>query len=170
MIGVSKVQKANALRLARRQMFLYATSILGYPRNGLKLRVAIQAFCDRYGLKLVGKRNDWLTNLYLSGENEFIGKGKRTVVLKKKYKEKEVSSDVSHLLNKPYKDFLKSAYWKGVRLIVLKRDKNTCTSCGNKKMLQVHHLTYVNHFKEHLNLQDLITLCVDCHKKVHNIK
>ncbi|WP_416212660.1 HNH endonuclease [Nostoc sp. DedQUE04] len=35
--------------------------------------------------------------------------------------------------------------------------------------LQVHHLTYENHGKEHEHLEDLITLCDDCHKKQHSL-
>ena len=66
-----------------------------------------------------------------------------------------------------YKEFLKTKYWNKVRLRVLKRDKNKCTRCGSKKNLQIHHKTYKNHFRELSHMQDLITLCKDCHSKKH---
>ena len=56
-----------------------------------------------------------------------------------------------------------------VRLLVLKRDGYKCYLCGSEQELQVHHGTYKNHFKEHRNLGDLITLCKQCHEKEHNI-
>lgn len=73
------------------------------------------------------------------------------------------------LFNKPYKEFLKSKYWKGVRILVLIRDNYTCV-CGSKKKLHVHHKTYDNHFDEHNHLEDLVTLCKVCHEKEHDIK
>ena len=69
-----------------------------------------------------------------------------------------------------YMTFLQTDYWKKVRDLVLKRDKNTCQGCGNTKYLQVHHKTYKNHLNELENLQDLITLCRICHKNEHKQK
>jgi len=67
-----------------------------------------------------------------------------------------------------YKDFLKSNYWATVRVEILKRDKNKCSHCNTTINLQVHHITYKNHFNELNNLNDLITLCKKCHKKEHD--
>lgn len=69
-----------------------------------------------------------------------------------------------------YAVFLRSAYWKDVRKKVLQRDNYTCTTCGRHKRLQVHHLTYEHHEYEHLHLEDLTTLCNNCHQLVHKIK
>ncbi len=82
---------------------------------------------------------------------------------KKKVKNKELKS----ICHKPYSSFLKSKYWKWVRKLVLNRDGNKCKRCLSKVKLQVHHLTYKNHFNEHRHLEDLITLCNDCHEKQH---
>ena len=54
-----------------------------------------------------------------------------------------------------------------MRKLVIERDGKKCTVCGYKKSLQVHHLTYENHFNEHKHLSDLITLCANCHKAEH---
>jgi 5-methylcytosine-specific restriction endonuclease McrA len=52
--------------------------------------------------------------------------------------------------------------------MVFKRDGYKCHKCGNEKNIQCHHLTYENLFHEEKHLDDLITLCKKCHKKIHN--
>ena len=74
--------------------------------------------------------------------------------------------EANKLRGKSYKVFLKSIYWKKIKEIVLNRDGYKCL-CGDKEILHVHHSTYKNHFNEHNNLQDLQTLCADCHYKLH---
>lgn len=152
---------------ARKLLLNHVIYVLGRERNGLKLNAAIQLFADTYKLKIEGNKFEWLLKLYVSNENDYIKRGLKPVFVKSLKNSKD--KKVKHLFNKPYKTFLKSSYWKEVRLTVLKRDNNTCV-CGNTKYLQVRHKTYKNHFKEHENLQDLITLCRDCHKKEHDIK
>lgn len=68
-----------------------------------------------------------------------------------------------------YSLFLRTKYWKFVKDLVISRDNNKCTKCGSEVRLQVHHISYVHHFSEHKNLQDLITLCRSCHEKEHGI-
>ena len=67
----------------------------------------------------------------------------------------------------------KEEYQKGcqlnffnVREYVLFRDKHTCQLCKKKnKVLNIHHIVSR---KTGSNAPDnLITLCIDCHKKVH---
>ena len=67
-----------------------------------------------------------------------------------------------------YKLFLQSEYWNHVRQLVLVRDGYRCKLCHSQKKLHIHHKTYKNHFNEHKNLQDLVTLCEKCHKIIHN--
>jgi 5-methylcytosine-specific restriction endonuclease McrA len=79
-------------------------------------------------------------------------------------------------MNKEYNTFLKSNYWKKVRLLVLERDKYKCQNCKEigrirnltVKDLEVHHLTYKNHKNELNHLNDLITLCKWCHEYMHS--
>lgn len=68
-----------------------------------------------------------------------------------------------------YQDFLASDYWQSVRQQVLARDSHRCQSCDTTRRLQVHHKTYENHGEEHLHLEDLVTLCSDCHQAVHGL-
>lgn len=69
-----------------------------------------------------------------------------------------------------YLHYLRTETWKAKRMEVLERDGHKCTGteCRETKRLHIHHLTYKNLGNE--PLEDLITLCRNCHKKAHNIK
>lgn len=66
-----------------------------------------------------------------------------------------------------YLNHLQSPYWKNIRKKALERDKYLCQCCKNKSAQEVHHLTYIHLGNE--NLDDLISYCKDCHKKMHEI-
>ena len=64
-----------------------------------------------------------------------------------------------------YKEYLKSESWQIKRKQVLRRDKR-CRICGsNNVQLHVHHLSYKNLGNE--PLEDLVTLCYECHYYIH---
>jgi 5-methylcytosine-specific restriction endonuclease McrA len=73
-------------------------------------------------------------------------------------------------LNKPdypicYYCYINSSHWEIVRKRKLKsiHPPNTCERCGvETRFLEVHHLTYVRLGEE--KLDDLMVLCMDCHK------
>lgn len=69
-------------------------------------------------------------------------------------------------MTKQYLTYLKTDAWRNKAKAVIKRD-GKCLVCQSKKKLTAHHLTYVNIFKE--NLDELLTLCWPCHKKLHKI-
>ncbi|AIW03400.1 HNH endonuclease [Bacillus phage Moonbeam] len=52
------------------------------------------------------------------------------------------------------------------RLAVLERDNNTCTTCGAKEWLNVHHIEHKKHGGTH-DMNNLTTLCEDCHAEQH---
>ena len=70
-----------------------------------------------------------------------------------------------------YYEALKSPQWIDKRERIKKRDGYTCTKCGCKDKLQVHH-TYYLRGKMPWQVPDdcLITLCRSCHKKEHEGK
>ncbi len=76
-------------------------------------------------------------------------------------------SQVLHLYNGGYKTYLTSPEWKSIASKVRARDK-ACVICGSVHGLQVHHTTYKNVFYEDTHLDDLITLCSDCHRNVNH--
>jgi len=49
---------------------------------------------------------------------------------------------------------------------VLDRDGSPCQTCGSVQHLQVHHLKFRSHLGGDVE-QNLITLCADCHARMH---
>ncbi len=49
---------------------------------------------------------------------------------------------------------------------VLERDGWRCQTCGSMQHLQVHHLKFRSHSGGDAE-QNLITLCADCHARMH---
>lgn len=66
---------------------------------------------------------------------------------------------------KLHSEYLKSIKWKLKRNAVLKRDNYKCQACLTQEATQVHHLTYERWRNE--PLFDLISVCSECHKKIH---
>jgi 5-methylcytosine-specific restriction endonuclease McrA len=78
--------------------------------------------------------------------------------------------EVRRLRRLPYRDYLKSYHWDLVRSAALKRDGNKCSDCGAdcaERPLEVHHINYARKGNE--NLDDLMTLCRECHEERHFI-
>ena len=67
-----------------------------------------------------------------------------------------------------YSEQLLTPEWKEKRLIILKRDNYSCTKCGSKNHLQVHHKLYKRGLMAwQANNRDLTTLCKPCHDDIH---
>lgn len=66
-----------------------------------------------------------------------------------------------------YKQYLKSNHWDIKRRGILKNN-NRCANCNETLNLEIHHLNYKNLGNE--KLEDLIVLCKNCHKIVHECK
>ena len=67
-----------------------------------------------------------------------------------------------------YLEYLLSPEWQAKRAERLKLDNYKCTVCGQEDFLEVHHLTYVRLGRE--RMEDLRTLCEDCHEDGHGLK
>lgn len=73
-----------------------------------------------------------------------------------------------------YSDILQRPEWQAKRLEILQRDGYVCQNCGkqfDEPQLNVHHKYYVMmpfvHPWDYPD-EDLITLCPNCHKLIHN--
>ena len=73
-----------------------------------------------------------------------------------------------HIKNMGYYEFLKTPYWIAVSQKVKLKANFMCQLCSSKEGLQTHHRNYDSHGYEHMNLQDLIVLCSNCHGKFHD--
>ena len=59
--------------------------------------------------------------------------------------------------------------YEALKIQVLDRDGWRCQDCGAAKMLEVHHLNPRSKLGQDA-MENLITLCVDCHKRRHGIE
>lgn len=76
------------------------------------------------------------------------------------------------ILGMPYREFINTKYWKGIRYYKLERANYRCEKCHKRGTLHVHHKTYENHGKEHdfdVANNDLIVLCKKCHEEIHGM-
>lgn len=59
--------------------------------------------------------------------------------------------------------------YKEWRTKIFERDNWTCQECGMKGDIQVHHIkSYALYSESRLDIENGITLCVECHKKTDN--
>ena len=95
-------------------------------------------------------------------------KEKKVNSTKKKHKKAASKPKKALTRKEEYYQELEHPLWKEKRKVILERDRYQCRICGSKHNLVVHHIKYSEGKKawQYPNL-DLITLCEDCHKKVH---
>lgn len=71
-----------------------------------------------------------------------------------------------------YDWFYHSKAWKKLREIALDRDNNLCQMCLRNGDITdakiVHHIVYVDDdFNQALDLDNLMSVCLSCHNKIH---
>ena len=69
---------------------------------------------------------------------------------------------------KKVQEYRESKEWAELSQKRFLKDGLRCVKCGSTKNLVAHHLNYYRMFHEDIN--DLITLCGECHKKLHEAK
>lgn len=94
--------------------------------------------------------------------------GFEKIMLCEKYSPAQIlAQDAERIKAMPYKRFLRTAYWRIVSSHVMEAAGYRCSQCRAKTELQVHHLTYEHHGREHVHLEDLVALCKPCHASKH---
>lgn len=69
-----------------------------------------------------------------------------------------------------YNRQLKSKEWKNFRKEVFKIKGKKCEICNSTNHLNIHHPFYTKgKLAWEYNPSDMMVLCLDCHKKIHNI-
>ncbi len=66
-----------------------------------------------------------------------------------------------------YNQYLCSREWAEKRRAVIERAKGVCERCHLGKVEEIHHLTYLRKYAEHLD--DLQGLCSFCHEFIHGL-
>lgn len=66
-----------------------------------------------------------------------------------------------------YRDYLASEVWEGIRSRRLAFDHYQCCLCHTGKQLEVHHITYPEIWGKEDIVNDLMTVCHDCHQLIH---
>ena len=82
------------------------------------------------------------------------------------YLDKEIVYNTVRLL--PYKEFLKTPYWKTISQRAKYKAGYQCKLCSSNKKLETHHPNYDILGKELQNMDKLVVLCHNCHDKFHN--
>ena len=129
------------------------------------------------------EERNWLTNknkepvsleALLNAYNGIVisDKRKKGIEVKSKKKKKEDKKQTS---KSDYYELLKDPRWQKRRLEIMQRDNFTCQMCGNGLTsgvpLNVHHYVYhKGYLPWEYQDKDLITLCRDCHHKLHEDK
>lgn len=82
----------------------------------------------------------------------------------------EKCSQISHRSDYFDEDgMMRKNYGKTWAKNVKKRDKYSCKKCGSKKQITAHHiLPWRDHPNQRFNINNGITLCRECHLKVHS--
>jgi len=66
-----------------------------------------------------------------------------------------------------YQQYLRSRKWKNLRHQAIKRDNFRCTGCGYIGVLEVHHTHYKGVFEMEFSVDQLISVCHECHEDIH---
>lgn len=111
---------------------------------------------------------------YKKNNPEKVKEGKRKEYLKNREKYINRSKKYYEKLKKelgyyPLKLISEQRRFGGNRIKVLERDNYTCQKCDSKKLICVHHVDGTGRGSKihNNNLDNLITLCRNCHTKIH---
>lgn len=112
---------------------------------------------------------EWIKEQKLKEKPSKPKKKKKSIITKAKGQNAVKGLKKALTRKEQYYQELKDKRWKDKSLQIMKRDGFKCALCGSKHNLQVHHIEYIKGKKawEHPT-SVLITLCEDCHKKVHS--
>jgi len=69
-------------------------------------------------------------------------------------------------MDNTYREYLVSKKWAAIKRAVHFFYEDECYICRNKERLHVHHRTYDRIYHE--DLDDLVLVCNNCHKKIHD--
>jgi 5-methylcytosine-specific restriction endonuclease McrA len=128
--------------------------------------------CSICGNKLLVKKrrsyDDYNNPNYKGGLPKCIDCGKKLSSRKNK-RCRKCSNTGRNNGNYKHGDCIK---WKEIRKLIFKRDNYICQKCYKKEnsYLNCHHIIHHNYCDNKFDLNNLITLCKDCHRYISNIE
>jgi hypothetical protein len=86
--------------------------------------------------------------------------------------QKDIDETKDHLDAKRecYSTYLSTSYWSKLSKIAKLRDGGRCKLCDSELNLNVHHRSYRWKANPEKEIDDLVTLCEDCHSSHHGKK
>lgn len=97
----------------------------------------------------------------LGWERDRIAKDARERIEKERLK--QIWADLKR--NKQQHGWYNTRAWRNVRAQVLAAQQ-CCMQCGSACFLEVHHINKAQTLEEFLDIDNLVVLCRECHKKV----
>lgn len=67
-----------------------------------------------------------------------------------------------------YDDYLHTDVWEDIQGMRFAIDGYKCQKCGSAINIQIHHKTYPDVWGTEDIRLDIITVCEECHKKIHD--
>lgn len=108
----------------------------------------------------------YLTPTYKYGAKECKAFVDRFIIGKEPY---DVDRARKAIVSLDYNQFLATPYWRAISWFIKRSSYKQCRRCGKRGgILHVHHKTYKNHGDELHHLEDLVCLCNNCHKVIHD--
>lgn len=74
----------------------------------------------------------------------------------------------NHSPDTVYPTFYHTPRWRRVRKYTLRRDGHACRTCGSDEKLHVHHITPVSKGGTKFDMENLLTVCEDCHYAIYH--
>ena len=133
----------NHLRAGKRRIKHYLRKNgVAVNGHGIKDKYLIRKFAEMYGIEITGNLNEFVVNVYLSGDGIF---------------ERLNSS------------FYLTPEWKRVRRMVLKNYGGVCMKCGSSDRIAVDHILPRSLYPElELSYDNLQVLCLTCNSQKSN--
>ena len=127
------------------------------------------AFCETCGVLILNNKS---SHFFVHGWHELLETNpiqlNYEVIARFAEVRKKIENTEPRTFKQWYNVYLQSDVWKRKRQRVLERANYLCESCMEEPATLVHHLTYDRVGKE--PLFDLVALCDNCHKQIHNIQ
>lgn len=129
---------------------------------------ASKAMCGKILAEMGGVPVSFAVSVTCKGCERSILSDQARALAKIKYEQEKAQREQKKLEWQQWynAEYLASEKWQDIRRRVLARAGHTCEGCGINSATQVHHLTY-----EHVGhefLFELLALCRDCHKRIHD--